>query len=266
MQNTIHQDLELIERYFESTLSLAELDLVSERLENDPEFRERLERYEEIHINVNNLLSDASEKEEMKADWQAMLRAEHAKDEAKVRRGNFGKYLLAVAASVALLVVAFWGYDKFVSQAELETSGQMALATQYWEQTDRIKLHGERSGGQEDAFLVLLNEAKVLYQKREFQKAYTLLEKVPEKYEKYYAALMLQGKGLFREGKTRAAIGKFDAVLARSGKGGREQALWFRALAFLKLGEVELAKKDLNMIVTEQYPLAGKAGEILERI
>ncbi len=272
MQNTIDQDLNLIERYFESTLSLAELDLVSKRLENDPVFKERLERYEQIHINVNNLLSDVSEKEEMKANWKAMLQQEkrkqeekarqeaQSKPEAKVRSGNFRKYLLA-AASVALLVLAFG-----IWQFGFTKNDATEMATHYWNQTDKIKPHGERSGGEADQFLGLLNEAGTAYQEQNFQKAYDLLEKIPEDYEMYHRAMILQGKSLFQEGKIREAIGKFDVVLDRRGKGGREQALWFQALAYLKLDEGKQAEENLKIIVAEKYPLARKAKEVLELI
>ncbi len=195
-----------------------------------------------------------------KRRWAQLLEAEHGVAKKPSRKSIWnrktGLFGLLLAASLAI-VVAFFS----LSQAD-PADAYIALADQ---QISRLSIMGDpaffRKGQHEvDS---LRKEANLAYVGKKYEASIRLWEQVilagkarPE--DHFYLALCQLQKAPSEPRLAIASLGE-----ARASQGLQEEISWVMALAYLKAGELELARGQLRRIVEEQAYMAAEAEGLL---
>ncbi|MGK7394688.1 MAG: hypothetical protein ACNS62_08945 [Candidatus Cyclobacteriaceae bacterium M3_2C_046] len=137
---------QIIEKYFKNELDAASQQVFQEKYENDPDFKEEVDRYELITYTFQNLSDDAAQRiEKILQNQQAQPEEQSARVVPLWRKKSF----LAVAASVALVMVAgivFWVSDDqpaaYTAEAEIMNSFSLGIKPGdnlgFSEQPDRV--------------------------------------------------------------------------------------------------------------------------------
>jgi TolA-binding protein len=246
MSESEERDIDLIEKYHNGTLLTAEHQAVKDRMASDPVFKSMVEDYSDIIDGVRS-----AGKEKFKAEvagWGKEIRAEEQK-KSKGIAFLFNKYwqIAAVFLIVALVAVYFL--------IPRNTNTPEALYASYFVPYEDVM-------NVRDASNVLLTEAIHFYNNKEYAAASERFQNyVSEKPTDLNAQFYL-GLSLIESGKVDDGIDALTLVI--NGKGLlQEQAEWYRALAYLKAGDIESCKKHLNEINREGHDYQSNAQILL---
>ena len=239
--NTNTNDIDLIERFFDSALTDQETTILNDRLKNEPELKKLFDQ--------ESLLIKAIRFESAKNNLQYLRELE----ESINRRGKTSWYYYAAAASVAL-VVAAWFLIPMMNQSPGE------LYTAYFEpypNTFQPTLRG-------DAPTDRRSEAFRAYDQENYQMAATLFNELLKE-DKDPGMLLLLGNANLVMDKNEEATRNFSALLTDFDEFDM-QAKWFLSLCYLKTGEVEKAQKLLRELGNTEIHYATKAKELLKKV
>lgn len=237
---------ELINGYFESTLSQDQLDEVTQLLETDAAFASEFEFQKEVQTSLKK-----EERKEVKAMFSD-LATESVKTKIKV----FQLRPWLAAASIALLVgLASWLY--LFNSPGLNTDELYAANfTPY----DNVIHPIERGNQLED----LKTKAFTAYENMAYSEALELFKELNSKqndsYIDFYSAMVLM-----QLNKQEEAIPLLEKYIEKEGE-LKDRASWYLALAYLKLDDIASSKKQLSVLIKKNGFKAETAKELLEQL
>ena len=241
------QDHNLIEKHLLQQLSKDEQSLYLERL-NDPDFKKELD-----------LQSDLMQS--FKAEGRAQMKSQLQSFENKIQqdtkpqvasRFSIGR-ILAVAASIALLVVAgYWAINRAPSNEQ--------LFAQHFESYPNIVAPLDKGIPDEDPVAA----AYQTYELGNYADASKLLSALPEQNQ---TSIFYRGLCELSLNNTAAALQLLDQVNDRTST-VYYPALWYKALTYIKQGNIEKSKPLLQSIQSESNipRLKNKAEKLLEEL
>lgn len=220
-------NIDLIEKYFENSLTPKEQISFNELLETNEEFKKELlfqkDLKKAIAINQN---------EDLKSDLQQF---EKEFKEKKKNKFSFGKWL--IAASIALLLgFGIW----FVKDSYFPTNKQ--IYAQNFEPYRNIVqpiVRGESSK-------TIEYSAFAAYENKEYHKAINLFNSVPnpnKPYIQFYKAMCLLSLNKMDD-----AIQVLLPVAVAENTNFAEMANWYLALAYLKTGNTDNALSQFSIV------------------
>lgn len=237
---------ELINGYFEGSLSESQLGEVQNLLKTDANFAADFEFQKELKTSLKK-----EERRELKAMFKTLEKKE-TKPETKVIRMR--PWL--VAASVAMLVgIGSWLF--FFNSPEVNTDQLYAANfTPY----DNVVHPIERGNQMED----LKTKAFTAYEEKEYSTARDLFKELQTKqtddYIKFYEAIVLM-----QLNKHQAAIPLLQNY--RNGNGELiDRATWYLALAHLKTNELTKCRAELKLLIQKNSFKADAAKVLMEQL
>lgn len=236
----------LINGYFEGSLSADQLEEVRQLLASDSEFAAEFEFQKELQISL---------KKEERRDLRVMF-TNLSEEKSRSKDAVFHLRPWLVAASIALIIgLASWFL--FFNTSELNTD-QLYAAN--FVPYDNVVHPIERGNQLED----LKTRAFTAYENEEYVEALQLFKELHVKqndsYIDFYSAMVLMQLQLQEE-----AIPMLQGYIEKDGA-LKERAMWYLALAHLKMNEITKSKEQLQ-ILAEQKGFKSEASEkLLEQL
>lgn len=229
--------IEIFERYRNGDLMDAELREFEARLVYDSEFKESFERYEAIEVGIKTHFRN-----ELKSKLQDV---DKAMDDPKEKKNTAKRILIwstSVAASIIIGVLLFQHFS---------SSNHVELAQQYWPAEPGLPVKMSTKGKYDDAMNA--------YKLGEFDKASSLLEKIPSDTSYYFQGLI----AFEQNDNTKAKV--FFKQISNS-------SFYYNTAQF-RLGLISLSEGDLRSAneifkaqMAENTEFAKSAEEILKKI
>ncbi|MBU7577116.1 MAG: tetratricopeptide repeat protein [Flavihumibacter sp.] len=232
---------DLLNRYFEGSLSPEEEQAFLLALDSDPVLKEEWTFRKELKAGLHIL--QRKQDKEMLRKW-----------DAERKSVNPFKKLLAVAAMLAVIALIYWIYS-----TQQQSDNLYAHYFQAYPNVIRPTVRGETA----DTLNSTLLQAFQLYEEGRYKDAGSLFQQAyqynREDYTLFYAAICQMENGNLRE-----AIQQFEAITWKNDAYAlKSWADWYRALAYLKLGEVPEAKELLSQLSRENHAASSLAIKLL---
>ncbi|MDO6810869.1 tetratricopeptide repeat protein [Zobellia galactanivorans] len=238
---------QLLYDYFSNRLTPEQERLFAQLLETDGEFKQQFD-FE------NNLKRVIREKEakQLKAK---LIGFEEGIQKEETARAPFTVYRKwAMAASIALLVGLGWlGYNNFSG------SGYMDMYEEHFQEYPNTVYAITRG---EEADTSLERQAFVAYETNDNVQAIALFTQLKET-KNTEAVNFYLAQSYLKNGQAEKAIALFDETINEKGE-FRPQALWYAALAYLKINEKENAIRMLNDLVADGRYKKEEASKLLK--
>jgi tetratricopeptide (TPR) repeat protein len=238
-------DIELIERYFDNTLTEEETHHLKDRLKKDFEFQKLFDR-EKLIINTVRF-------EGAKKDLEFLRGIERSMGEERTPYTRKPWYYYAVAASVALIALALWWRPSTQEKPE-------ALYTAYFQPHPNVFEPTLRSQSEQ----TLRSQAFQAYDQGNYERASSLFSELTKENNDAGVLLLLGNSNLIL-GKTDVAKQNFRDLISFSDDLDLE-AKWYLSLTYLKTGETAQARNLLNEVSGTENMYARKAREVLEKL
>ena len=237
---------ELINGYFEGSLSESQLEEVQNLLKTDADFKADFEFQKELQQSLKK-----EERREIKQLFSDLNTVETETETKVVRMRTW-----LAAASIALLV-GLGSYLFFFNTAEVNTD---KLYAENFAPYDNVVHPIERGNELED----LQTRAFVAYEEKAFMKALRLFKELQTKqndgYIKFYEAIVLM-----QLDKQQEAIPLLENY--RDGNGElKDRATWYLALAHLKLENLPKAQTELKNLIALGTFKTKDAEELLKKL
>lgn len=240
MKENVH-DIELIERYFDNSLTAEETEVLKERLRKD----DRLQKlFNDERLLINTIRYQAARK-----DLEFLKGVERSLGKDSRRGIKRDLYYYAAAACVALLALALWRPWAQETPAELFNA--------YYEPYPNIfepVLRGEESTPRSQAFQA--------YEQQQYEQASILFSGLLRE-QRDAGMLLLLGNANLMTGKTEVATSNFKDLIAGYEELDTE-AKWYLSLCYLKTGEAAAARDLLKEIAGKNTPESAKAAALLK--
>ncbi|MGI9552413.1 MAG: tetratricopeptide repeat protein [Aurantibacter sp.] len=254
--NIEEQNIVLIEKYLEGNLGASEREAFEKRLEDDPEFGQSVVQME----NMVSGIKHAGRKDIAKklADLEATLpevELEETSNVIELKQSRY-RYWGAIAAGLALVLISslfLLNYNSGQTEQDLFTA--------YYE-----PYSGDLSRSGEEDLFDKTKKAEYAYALGQYAVAIPLFEEVisqePTSKLRFYL-----GNAYLSTGEGSKAAQQFEAVLRDIDYPLQDQAQWYLALSYLKAGNVDMARTNLEIITENSGSFYHqKAKEVLDRI
>ena len=240
-------DYNLIERFFERELTAEELSQFNQRLEKDTSFESQVTKYEfALQTSTDIYMPEAKiQKQQLRKRWKQQQ--EKLKSNTKQ---HLGKRLLAIAASILMLIAASWYFFSTPSQS-IGTSILLARQTQVMENFDIA----ERGNAQS-------LEVLQAYENGHYDKVISMTTQIGSF---NVDEQLLRGRAFIKLGNFKKGILSFEKVISQQHI-KQDEALWNLALIYFQLGKFEKSKSYLQQIITDNFKTKEKAKVILEQM
>jgi tetratricopeptide (TPR) repeat protein len=241
-------DIDLIEKYYSGKLSAQEQLAVKARMESDPAFAGMATDYIDIIEGVKR-----AGKEKFKAtvtQWEAEIVNEQ--QHISEKPGLFRNYWQLAAVFLLIALAAIYIFIPGGKQ-----SPQELYVDYFVPYEDVISLR--------DVSNPLITECIHLYNEKKFDLAAERFSKYLTETPNDLDAQFYLGVSLLGSARPEESISTFGMVITGNGL-LKEQAEWYRALAYLKRGDVETTKRLLNDINHEGHDYRTKAAELLGKL
>ena len=140
------------------------------------------------------------------------------------------------------------------------------IAGYLWDnQTDKPSSLITRSGDAISDDEQKYEDAFVKYTDKDYLGTIEILNTITEDSEIYKEVLVLKGTSQFDTGSFTEAITTFDMYLANDNF-VKDKVLWYQALAYLQNGQNDAAKKNLQIIINEDYSKASWAKSVMKEL
>lgn len=235
---------DLLNRYFEGSLSPEGNKAFQEALDADPVLKEEWLFRKELQAGLHIL--QRKQDKEMLRKWDAE------------RKNRFTvKKLLAVAALFAVIALIYWIY-----------SGQQQhnkLYTDYFQAYPNV-IHPTVRGETTNTGNGTIRQAFQLYEQGDYEAAGKLFEQVynlnQEDYALFYMAICRMETGELKQ-----AIQILESIQWKKDEYAlKSWGEWYRALAYLKSDQTQLAKEILSALSKENHPSATMAIKLLSQL
>lgn len=230
----------MIEGYIRGELSGRDLDRLEEHLLTCEGCHEKLEELSFLRAALEESEADNSVKE-------------------RPPRWTTWRWVGLAAAAVLVLVVLMWP-----SLTGPPASGVAPLAQLAKVEPPRYIPKSLRSAESEAE--LRYREAMAEYQKGRFAEAIPGLEAALDLDPELTPARFFLGATYLMEGEAGRAIDSFTQVLESGDSDYREQALWLQGKTFLKVGDIDSARRDLEKVVLMDGALASQAREVVDQL
>ena len=229
---------EQIEQYLNKEMSEAEAEQFEAQMKADAQLREMVQ----LHRDMAIAIMDEEETElenKLKQINREFQSARQSSQKRPFRLHNTRLWL--VAASVAVLtMLAIWYFRP--SQA-VSFSNEELYAQHFTPYDDFGDVRGADSSLNE-----ILNSGFEFYKDKDYAQALARFMQVPESNEAFIRTQFFRGICEMETGKINEAIAHFEQVIQNGNTLLTEQAQWYQALAYLKLGERNQAKTLLEQL------------------
>ncbi len=233
---TPQQQSQLIEGYFEGTLTTDQKKQFKELRRHDPDFAKEVKIYQKIERGFKGLHLDHLQNQ--------MNSWESGQKETKVvelpARGSWVKYI-SIAAAIAIMITTPFIYQNMNSnpyEQYFQASADYA--------TDLVSLRGSTVSSSD---IELKNQGFLAYQQNNYQTAIVLLEDYTQRATDDYQARLVLGIAALAISDENAAIHQFDNILRSNDANTKQDAQWFWALAQYKAKNTAASKKMLTKII-----------------
>ncbi len=233
------EDLDLIDKYLLGHLAAAEKVAVEERLAEDQLFYDHFEAQKLIHEGTMfNALMTARQKIE---NIEASMESASSKSSNSIATSRIQiKRIFAVAACLGIIIFGILLYQKSLSSNQ-------ATFTAYFEPYKSV-FTNERTEGVYDGEL-LIRQAFEMYENKSYAEAIKLL-KAAIKNDNNPDLVFYLANAQLANGDATSAINTFNKYLLLSTE-FKPQAIWYLALAHIKLDQIEKGCELLNK--TEEF-------------
>ena len=235
----------LIEKYFEGQLSANEKQLFDETFKNDGDFKTTFEFEQNVKDGIHLLERNSLKK---------MLKGFEEKPQTKII--PFRNWLWLGAAAMLVMGISLWLF--LGNQANSEE-----LYMSYYQTYPNVVapiVRGESTPQDEK------QKAFEAYEQEKYPIAQTLFHQIFEKTKEEYA-LFYESQSYFASGETQKGIDLLENFKFTDDKYPfKTQQQWYLALGYLKLKEVEKAKKYLQMLVIYENIQKENARKLLSRL
>jgi len=255
----IYTDIEKLDQYLKGHLNEMEKEELQARLAEDEDFRGLFDDMELMAEGIRHSASRTSVEEKLAkldatgGDEDDESEQELAKEvdigstgeikEIKMVPAWYQRPLVhAIAASISLLIVAFFVFDPFDRPTPQE------LFAEYFEPYPNLA-GPVRGGSEQDQDKRAL--AYMAYDRGDFSQAATLFHEILPESENALMDHFYFGNVLLKLGDGEKAIEEFT-IVAKEAKGFAMDAKWYLALSYLNVGDVAKAK-----VVLDEVSLAG---------
>ncbi|MFD2562485.1 tetratricopeptide repeat protein [Aquimarina rubra] len=264
---SIEEDI-LIQNFLRDTLSEKERNEVLLRMENDNDFREKVNFEKQLLLNLNENKWSVSRNQELPEvkEYEALLKSESTQTltdtisavnyeyQLKQNSGN-QSWLLYTGIAVILFVIGLTIFSPFKASPE-------ELYVSYLDVSELPSLVDR--GNSEQKSLI---QAQKLFEAREYRQSLDILEKELSIMQKNQATIYLYtGISQMELGQFNKAEISFNALI-ESKLIDAPKGKWFKALLFLKQNSIEKAKELLSEIA--KYPnnyKSKEASELLDQL
>ncbi|MHA7059173.1 tetratricopeptide repeat protein [Aquimarina sp. M1] len=264
---SIEEDI-LIQNFLKDTLSEKERSEVLLQMENDNDFREKVNFEKQLLLNLNESkwsISTNHELQEVK-EYEALLRSESTKVltdtisavnneyQLKQNRGS-RSWLLYIGIAVILVLIGFTIFSPSKATSE-------ELYVSYLDASELPSLVDRGNGEQKS-----LIKAQRLFESKQYNKALEILTADLDNMQKNKATIYLY------TGISQMELNQFDNAektfdtLINSNLIDAPKGIWYKALLLLKQNNIEKAKEILSEI--GKYPnhyKSKEASELLEQL
>jgi len=248
-EKTNLEDYQLIQRFFDFELTDEELEKFNERMETDTDFVSRMHIYQQMSAHADNTIKSAvTTKKESSSNKIVSLRS--------------GRFIRWAVAAILLLAIGSW----VIFQFYLHPTTPEQLATNYWNETEATTFSNTRSDVPITSEEALLTQASDAFVVNNFQETITILSAISIPDTLYAKAALLKGQAFFHLSRYDEAADQFQKVIDSEKNEYNDIAYWYQALTFLKLGQLENAKNNLEYIVTQGYTLESNASTLLDEL
>ena len=235
-----------IDRFFEKTLNQKELEDFQELLETDADFREEVElrmsfRKATAQKETNELPEKNQIKNRLKELQKQMgeSKVEEEKPKGKIR--NLGRWLTAVAAIGALIIIAYLGFYDARNQSQNLTADFYNNNYTTYEADITLKSIPTNE------WIVQLDK---VYSDKDFDTAIELANSVLSELPGDAEILMIKGVSLLENKKLEEALTTFNSI---SNELYADEANWYAAMALIQLNKLDEAKERLKNIKGKKY-------------
>jgi len=284
--NNLFNDIELIDKYLKGISLDNEREMVKTRLSQDKEFRRLFDDMElmiegikktgqqtskEHKLNhLRNYFTEAygNVNERLDMDGGPTLPLGSKVGNESPFSSGLGKgkvisfaaamlsnYKVAVAAAITLLIVSWFAIVQLSPTSEAELFAQNF-------QPFRNLDNSTRSG---DQFANERKQAYAAYDREDFTQAAAMFESIIPESNNQLMDMFYLGNAYLASDQAQKAIEPLKKVM-EAGTGLTALSKWYLSLAYLKTGQVELAKTMLTEIRNSKDEKAEQAGDILDKL
>ena len=236
----------LINAYFENRLSEIERERFNDLLKTDDEFQEQFNFEKELQNSLRL---------EHRKELKTFLREADAKSNQS-QRLPFNKKVWLVAASVVILLVSsFWIINNNSNNPTVEN-----LYASYYQPYENVVYSIERGTRVDD----LTSRAFLAYEQSDYRLAAKLFQQLSEEVTLDYIDFY-QGIAMMELGENEKSISYLNHYL-KSENPLSDRALWYLALNYLKLNNIDEAKKHLDRLIKLKTYNLSKAKELRQQL
>lgn len=236
MENSNHitqEDQELIEHYLEGTLSTEDQLLFDEKKANDPIWNQKIEATRLLIVGINEQLL-----EEKLADFHTHIQSPQ-ENEARVVHTNWSKRMLVAASFILGIALLSW-------LLLFRKTTEEQLFAKYYKPDPGLPTLMAVSDNYE------FDNAMVNYKMGDYQKAITAWKKLLIINSGNDTLNYFIGSALMAEKKPKEAATFFKPVVDTNNSAFLEEANWYLGLAYLKMGDKEMAINYLKKSKNQQ--------------
>ncbi len=219
-----------IARYAEGLMETTERQLFEAALNSDPALQEQLALYHEVHSKMSGQFGRNKEQEALQATLQSM-RQEFFPQQAGARVVRLRFYLRSAVAVAAIAIIALFVWQPWKTDLYQEYSETRMIAS-------------VERGGETDS---ILQQATVVFNKKDFTQAAKLLAMVTIKEPDNSFAAFYYGVALMQTGRTEEARKMFTQLFDGS-SAFKYEAAFYMALSYLKEKDRENCARWLERI------------------
>ncbi|MAU70965.1 MAG: hypothetical protein CML04_02630 [Pseudozobellia sp.] len=239
---------ELINRYFENSLTPEELSDLEQLYSSDKEFAEQFDFEKELKLSLKK-----EERQELKSLFSE-LSDENPLSTKESKTIRMRPWLMA--ASVALLV----GISSWLVIFNNGSRNHDELYQDYFAPYENVVHPIERGQQLED----LRTQAFIAYENQDYEKALMLFKELHDKsndtYLNFYEAI-----SLMKLEKHKEAADLFSNYISTNGE-LKDRAQWYLALCYLRLNETAKSKALLKELITKGGFKAKTAKELIDEL
>lgn len=254
------KDFALVESYLEGDLTEEAKTLFEKRLKEE----EELQKYLALIIESDRFL-EGFNKEQKIEEWKEVLQKESILDSKKefsflaplknIKHSQLGRYALSIAAMLLVFVTIYLLIPSNNSPEQ--------LASHYWTETAQFSYADARRG---DTPKTIENTTKKIYTLHKtgyYEEALKAIEELSVPDEKM---ILLKGSCYYNMDEIDKAVEAFQQITTLQNSYTEDEAKWYLALCYLKKGNVEKGKKELQEIIVKKRWNHKYATKILKEI
>ena len=223
--------VELIDRYFEGSLSKEEILVVEELLRSDEEFKKEFE----FHQSTKEAITQ-NKRLELKAVLMDLEQQIQVEEKNKII--PIWKFWIKIAASIVIIGALAYTFFQVLNTDDTKPSDTFLS---YYDPYPNVVSPITR--GEEINPADLEKSAFIAYESKNFQLADSLFTQVLPYHREYIS--FYKGISKFELGQYDSAAKYFDNYLYSDGTQLRDQAKWYMALSYLVKGDTLKGKEEL---------------------